>query len=487
MRRFFVKNILFVITINVLVKPIWVFFIDRVVQNRVGAEAYGTYSPLLSLSIIFSIILDFGITNYNSRTISQNPDQLKHLFSSMLTARLLLILVYMGVVCSVAFISGNGVHEMLLLCGVLLIQSLNSLLLFIRSNVAALQRFKTDGMLSVADRFLMILVCGFLLLYPGTGKNFRIEWFIIAQIACYLTACVIAYYVLRHIHEIKLRLSFHAPTIFRIIKDSFQYALFIFLMGVYIRSDMQMIKWISGAEQAGVYAASYRLLDVSINMFGSMFAAVLLPLFGRMLSQKQDVNQIVKLCVNIMLPISFIVSVAAVFFGTPIMQTLYPAATANWGAIFGWVMAAFPGFSIMYVYSTLLTANGNLKLLSALAFAGAVINILLNIYLINHQQALGAAITCAITETLMGVGYIYFCVRKLKVSMEAKWVFSHILFLVLIVGVAYATTLIHIKWVYEAAIFTVACGILIFVFGFISVQGVKQLLTKKITGADQPT
>ena len=219
MRRFFVKNILFVIAINVLVKPIWILFIDRVVQNRVGAESYGTYSALLSLAIIFSIILDFGITNYNSRTISQNPDELKTLFSSMLTARILLILVYMALVCGVAFLSGYGLKEMLMLCGVLLIQSLNSLLLFIRSNVAALQKFKTDGVLSVTDRFLMILVCGFLLVYPNTGQHFRIEWFIIAQIACYFTACITAYLVLRHIHEIKLKVSFHGPTIIKIIKD----------------------------------------------------------------------------------------------------------------------------------------------------------------------------------------------------------------------------------------------------------------------------
>ncbi len=479
MRRFFVKNILFVITINALVKPIWVFFIDRVVQNRVGESDYGTYSSLLSLSIIFSIILDFGITNYNSRTVSQKPDELKTLFPSMLTARLLLILIYTGIVCSVAFISGYATGEIIMLCGVLLIQSLNSLLLFIRSNVAALQQFKTDGMLSVADRFLMILVCGFLLVYPNTGNNFKIEWFIIAQIACYFTACVIAYMVLKHMHEIKLRLSLHMPTLLKIVKDSSLYALFIFLMSVYIRSDMQLLKWICGAEQAGIYTASYRLLDVSINMFGSMFAAVLLPLFGRMLAEKQDVNQIVTLCVNIMLPISFIVAVAAAFFGIPIMHLLYPAATDNWGVIFGWVMAAFPGFSIMYVYSTLLTANGNLKILSLLAGAGAVINILLNVYFIEKQQALGAAMVCAATETLMGVGYIVFCVKRLNVSMKSRWVFSHIIFLFLITAIGYGTTLLHLNWLYALVIFGAVSCLLIFPFGFISVQGVKQLLTSR--------
>ncbi len=481
MRRFFVKNILFVIAINVLVKPIWSLFIDLGVQNRVGAASYGRYSAMLSLSIIFSIILDFGITNYNSRTISQNPDALKTLFSSMLTARLLLILVYMGLVCGFAFLSGYGMMEILMLCGVLLIQSLTSLLLFIRSNVAALQKFKTDGVLSVMDRFLMILVCGFLLVYPNTGRHFRIEWFIIAQIACYFTACIIAYLVLRHIHEIKLKVSFHGPTIIKIIKDSFQYALFIFLMSVYIRSDSVMIKWISGSEQAGVYAASYRLLDISINMFGSMFAAVLLPLFGRMLAQKQDVNQIVTLCVNVMLPVSFIVAVASAFFGTPIMHLLYRDATVEWGIIFAWVMASFPAFCIMYVYSTLLTANGNLKILSAIAFSGAVFNILLNTYLIHHSQARGAAIACFITETAVGVGYIVFCVKRLKVHMPLRWVLSHILFLGLLAGVAYGATFLPLKWMWQASAFASVAVILILVFGFISVQGVKQLFMSKLS------
>lgn len=478
MRRFFVTNILFVIAINVLVKPIWVF-IDLGVQNRVGTASYGTYSPLLSLSLIFSIILDFGITNYNSRTISQKPDELKTLFSSMLTARLLLMLVYMALVMAIALVSGYSARELIMLFGVLLIQSLNYLLLFIRSNVAALQKFKTDGVLSVMDRFLMILVCGFLLLYPVTGRHFRIEWYIAAQVACYFTACVIAYMVLKRIHEIKLRIHFHAPAILKIMKDSFWYALFIFLMSVYIRSDMQIIRLMCGPEQAGIYTASYRLLDVSINMFGSMFAAVLLPLFGRMLAERQDVNPIVTLCVNVMMPVSFIVMVAAVFFGVPIMHLLYPAANNYWAAIFAWVMASFPAFCIMYVYSTLLTANGNMKILSGIALAGAVINILLNVYLISHKQALGAAITCFVTETAVGIAYIFFCMKRLNVHVPAKWVLSHLAFLVLVGAVAWGTTYLPFKWILQLISFCGVSALLIFIFGFISVDGIKKLFMSK--------
>src|SRR5262245_34712387 len=144
MRRFFVKNILFVIAVNVLVKPIWVFFIDRTVQNTVAGASYGTYQALLSLSIIFQTVLDFGISSYNSRVISQNPDKLQTMFPAMLSARLVLMLVYMILAYTWGYAFGYRQWELNLLIGVSLIQSLNALVSFIRSNIAALHKFKTD-------------------------------------------------------------------------------------------------------------------------------------------------------------------------------------------------------------------------------------------------------------------------------------------------------------------------------------------------------
>ena len=214
MRRFFVKNILFVVTVNILVKPIWAFFIDRNVQIAVPASSYGTYQALLSLSVIFSTVLDFGISSYNSRTIAQNPNKLPEIFPAMLSARLVLIVLYMLLAYLWGYTLGYRGWELNLLLGVLLIQSLNALVSFIRSNVAALHKFKTDGILSITDRLLMILICGFLLLYPATARLFNIQWFVIAQIVCYFISAVVGYLILRRIGKVKLRFTFHGPTIF---------------------------------------------------------------------------------------------------------------------------------------------------------------------------------------------------------------------------------------------------------------------------------
>ena len=272
MRRFFVKNLLFVIAINLLVKPLWVFLVDRTVQNRVGHAGYGTYQALVNLGLIFNIILDFGLTYYNTHIISGSPGKLRSLFPAMLSARLVLVIAYAVVVLVAGWAIGFTEGEMLLLGGIIAIQSLNSLMLFLRSNVSALHKFRLDALLSVTDRLLMIALCSVLLFWPGMPE-FKIEWFVLAQIACYAVAIVLALYIMRRMASVSFTPSLNIKEIGAIIKKSIPYATLVFLMAVHTRADTILIERMSGPDSknfAGIYAAAYRLLDVG-NMFGIMF------------------------------------------------------------------------------------------------------------------------------------------------------------------------------------------------------------------------
>lgn len=481
MRRFFAKNLLFVIIVNLLVKPVWVFMIDRTVQNRVGHADYGTYQALFNLSVIFNIVLDFGLTYYNTRIISGEPGKLKTLFPAMLSARLVLILIYAGLVCITGLSIGYRGPELLLLVGVLFIQSFSSLMQFLRSNVSALHKFKIDALLSVADRLLMIVICGFLLFYPGTADKFKIEWFVITQILCYAAAVLISFIVLTGLAKAKLRFSFDLAEVKRIIIESLPYASLVFLMAVHMRADTILVERLggtSGKDQAGIYAAAYRLLDVG-NMFGIMFAGMLLPMFGRMIAQKNDIQPIIKLSVNVLIPGSFIAMIASVFYGTDIMQLLYTDTGVYSGKILGWLMACFPAYSFMYIYSTLLTANGNLKLLNRIALAGVIINLALNFYMIPQYQALGAAITAFITQGTLAVCYIIFSGKHLKLPKNARWITAHISFFILSVAICYGCTMLPVERFYQLLVYIVACMVLIFLFRFISVSAIKSLMTKE--------
>lgn len=490
MQRFFVKNILFVIAVNLLVKPLWVLFIDRTVQNSVPAASYGTYQALFSLGIIFQTLLDFGISNYNSKTIAQNPDQLPALFPAMLSARLVLMIIYIAIAYGWGVLLGYRGWELALLSGILLIHSLNALVSFIRSNVSALHRFKVDAILSITDRMLMIIVCGALLLNPATAKAFRIQWFVLTQIGSYFVAAAAAYIVLRKLAKVELRFSFDKKEISAVIKSSFPYALLIFLMSIYNRADAVMIERMGtdGKVQGSIWAAAFRLLDMA-NILGLMFATMLLPVFGRMIKQNADVQPIAKLCVNMMVPFSVSVAVGCFFWGGDIMyllyhnNPLYPTHAPAYRQVFSCLMLSFPAWCLMYVYSTLLTANGSMKTLNLIAFAGVLFNLTLNFILIPKYNALGGAATSLATQTGLAIVFFFFAIRTFRLKVELKWLLAHLGYGVLIAVTGYLLYATDIGPMYQVSLLACISILLIFIFRFISTNNIKQFMTRSIGDA----
>ncbi len=97
MKKFFVTNLFFLLALNILIKSFWILGIDRGVQNAVSAQAYGVYYALFNFTYLFNILLDFGITNYNNRTIAQHTNLLGKYFARIVPLKILLALLSMVV------------------------------------------------------------------------------------------------------------------------------------------------------------------------------------------------------------------------------------------------------------------------------------------------------------------------------------------------------------------------------------------------------
>jgi O-antigen/teichoic acid export membrane protein len=479
LRRFFAKNLLFIIALNVLVKPIWIFAIDRTVQNRVGHASYGTFQALLNMSVIMQFVLDFGLNSYNTRSISRNPESYAERFPVMLGLRLALMSVYAVAVLCIGWLAGYRGNTLMLLCGTLLIQTLTILLLFVRSNVAAFQRFRLDGLLSIADRLLMILLCGTLLVLPATAKHFQIEWFVWAQVSCYAVAVCLGFYILWRITSVPIRLSFNFEKVSYMVRASAPYALLIFLMSIYMRVDIPLIERLHSAQEAGRYIGASRQLDVC-NQFAILFAGILLPLFGRMLAEGQNVGPIVRLSTNLLLPLSILATVVAWTAGTGIMHLLYPASDAYDGRVFAWVMSCLPAYSLMYIYSTLLTANGALKLLNIQAGCAAVLNLLVNCVVIPKYGAEGAAIVACITQWSIAGSTLFFATKKNALPIHYRWIGAHLGYalLLILVGLG-AYSLWHDAWLQVTVAISVAAAVMIFAFRFVTPSALGQFLLRK--------
>lgn len=485
MQRFFVKNILFVLTVNLLVKPIWIFFIERTVQNTIPMAEYGTYQALLSLSIIFQIILDFGITSYNTNTLAHHPDQLPRLFPEMLITRIMLMGIYMLASLAVGYVLGYRGHELYLLMTVLCIQGAAGMVAYLRSNIAALHLFKIDGLLSISDKIIMILICGVLLYTPQIRVNFQLLWFIYAQIIAFSIASVMAYlYISRKISHIEWHLPKYQDVL-KIVKGSLPYAVLIFQMSIYNRADAMMVERMcsDGKEQAGIWASAFRQLDIA-NMIGLLFASMLMPMYGKLIAQKQSVEHIVKLSVNLLLPISIAVSTVAVLYSEPIMSLLYHGAATSYHDIyvhtFAVLIGSFPAWCLMYIYCSLLTANNNLILLNKIAFVGVVFNLLTNYIMIGKYGVVGASVTSLFTQYGLSFAFIYCSKQSFQMKINIGWLTKLGVYL----GMSIAITLgirkfVAVSWVYQMSIAMIMHLIIIAGLKFISIKDVSKFLKSR--------
>jgi O-antigen/teichoic acid export membrane protein len=285
--------------------------------------------------------------------------------------------------------------------------------------VAALQWFKLDAFLSVLDRLLTIVFCLVLLYVSPFSEQFNLFYFIYAQTAALLLTAVFAFTVLlgqsKAIHR---RWSWRYSK--KILLRSVPFALLALFMGIYYRIDAVMIERIlpDGKTQAGIYAASFRLLD-AVNMFGYLFATLLLPMFSKMLREKTAVNGLLKFSSELMFVGSTIVAVGCFFFQEPIMQLLYPDATLYWCKIFGW----------------LLLASGELKLLNIITLIGAVINLLINFYLLQSIGLMGAVVSSIITNSVVCLLMIYYSNKMANL----KYGFSEFMTILFSLGVILGT------------------------------------------------
>jgi O-antigen/teichoic acid export membrane protein len=437
----FTRSIIVLLFLNLLVKPFWVFGIDRTIQNRVGAEEYGLYFSLFGFSLLLNMISDLGITNYNNRNIAQNQDQLGIQLGLIIPVKLLLSILYCIVTISIAFCLGYSSRHFSLLIWLIVNQMLSSFILYLRSNISAMQMFITDSIISVLDKLLTILVCG-IMLWGQQDLTFRIEWLVLSQTIAYsVTLLFVLPIVLKK--SGKIHLGFNFKNAIKILKKSFPYALLAMLMMSYSRIDAVMIERMipNGKTEAGIYAQAFRISD-ALSMFAILFASILLPLFAKMLKEHEPIGATLSHSFALlMIPV---ISIIAVLLNSSheFMNLLYQQHGEESANILSLLLFGFGGICLNYIFGTLLTSAGQLSTLNKISALGLILNIILNLLMIPSYGAMGAAIANATTQLMIGISQAFISIRIMKIKVKIFTLIKYGFLAVMTIAMAFLSKLI---------------------------------------------
>ncbi len=459
MQRKFLRNLALLLVLNLLIKPFWIFGIDRTVQNTVGAEEYGFFFAVFNFSYLFYILLDFGITTFNNKNIAQNNHLLRKHLSNIIVLKLLLFLVYLVFTFGGAFFIQYSREQIFLLVLLAINQFLISFILYLRSNLGGLHLFKTDSIVSVLDRSLMIVICA-LLLWGNVVDEFKIQYFVYAQtLSLSITVIITSTIVFRKAESRFLKLNWSLPFFMMIMRQSLPFAVLVLLMTFYNRIDSVMLERMLGEEGAwysGIYASAYRLLDAS-NMIAYLFAVLLLPIFARMLKQNESIEELIKLSFTLIITPAIIIALASYYYSEELMRLLYTIHEGestdmfayrmeHTSRVFGLLMMSFIAISTMYIFSTLLTANGNLKYLNIIAFTGMMVNIILNLILIPRYQAFGSAVATLITQYAIAIIQVILVCYLFRFRTNYLFLLKLLMYIPGVAALGYYTTTLEYAW-----------------------------------------
>jgi O-antigen/teichoic acid export membrane protein len=471
MQKKFFSNLIWLIFFNLLIKPYAIFGIDAEVQNRVGTETYGMYFTLLNFTLLFNILLDVGITNYNTRYVAQYPLLVKRYFGNMLSLRVILFLIYSIFTLFIAAMFGVKVDYFWFVILLIMNQFFISMLQFLRSYFAGLLLFKWDIFLSVLDRIVLIIIVSVLLYAPWFDHQFKIEWFIYAQLFSFGLSALVAFILV--IWKVGVP-KFHIGKLlsYAIIKKSLPFALLVLLMMLYSRMDALMLErlHVHGHKQVGLYAQSYRMLDASL-MFIMLFSGLLYPIFSRMIKEKSDVKPLLTSSSKLVFAFTTILAVTCGGFAWFILNSIYDHDIDMAVPTFRMLMLSVVPTSIVLILGTYLTANGSLKKLNTFSFVGLVLNIVFNFILIPKHGSFGAAVSTLIGQSMILILYLISIWKMIHFQFklnEAIRFFGYVVFL----GLAYIGSFWIKNQLLQLTCFITIAGIIGLIVGMIPLKSI---------------
>ncbi|MFC5284211.1 oligosaccharide flippase family protein [Pedobacter alpinus] len=470
----FAGQVTLLLLVNVFVKLIWIFFIERKVQLSVGFAQYGTYYSILNYTLILSIINDPGLNNFLINQLSKDKSDVKQI-SGLLYLKIILSILYLVITLVGSFILGLEDYQLVFL--LIMYQIGYSLLTYFRSFLKGHQLLNIDVIFSVLDKSILI-VFFIPLLYLNTAFIWTIKFYAIAQLLAVIISLLICIYYLNK-RKISVFVRKHILFDFQLIKSVFPFAVFAFLVVAYNRVDVIMLDKIldNGAHETGVYAAAYRFLDAA-TMFSILFASFLYPVIGKLINNKKQIEVIVKQSFVFLVSASLILAFASWFYRNPLMQLFYlEKATENLALIFGVLMFCLPLIALYYVFSTLFTAKNSLKLLNFISAMGLLINVGLNLLLIPNYQALGAALSSLLSFAIVGLLYSVLYYTYFKYSFEPIIWIKLLLYAGLLCLLGSLLTKISINWVFSLVIYFSLSTIVGVFFRFFDVKKIRKMIS----------
>jgi len=387
------------------------FIISVLVARHLGPHDFGILSYALSVTAFLGTFVYLGLSGVVVRNIVNHPDETGVLMGSSFALKMAGACLSYALIFPLAFWghSSNVETWVLLIIGAsLLFRPVEIIDFWFQSRIESKYSVLGKGI-----AFLLASTGKLVLVLAGAS--------VVAIAALSLIEFVLAAILLVAVYEFKGKTVrswvIQVPKMLELLKQSWVLILSFFLALVYLKVDQIMLRWMKGAAEVGVYSVAVRFSEVWYFIPSAIVISVFPKLVEIRKKDKKKYEKKLQQGFDILFALSLPIAIVMTFIGTPVIGKLYGSEYERaggiltihiWASIFIFMRALFSKWIIME----------NFLIFSLFSHGiGAIVNVILNLFLIKHYGGYGAAVATLISYAVASYFVLFLAPRTWTIAI----------------------------------------------------------------------
>lgn len=360
-----------------------------------GVENFGALSFALALGAIFSIFTDLGLYQLTVREVTRNKDLTGLYIGNSILIKIVLAMVGFCLMAVLINILDYSYQKSIVVYLIILSTIFISFYRMFCSLFAAHEIMEYEGIGQILYSFLLLI---------GTLYIIHQKYGVIGFALIYLLAGIIvaAYVTLITYYKLSMpRLEFDLKSLKSMVKEALPFGFSGIFIAIFYQIDSVMLSIMEGDTAVGIYNAAYRLVFV-VLIIRTIIHSSTFPLIARLYIRKSKIyfenvcNNIFKYLFMIIFPIA----VGTTILANKIIVLIYGVEYIN-SAIALQILIWSNVIIFINSYPRLFEAANKQIIFTKITMIGALLNIILNYFMIPIWSYVGASIATVVTELII--------------------------------------------------------------------------------------
>ena len=367
-----------------------------------GDVAFGKYSFALAFTALFAVLMDLGFNQLTIREVARDKTLAKKYMGNILIIKLFLSLIFFALIFAAVNLMQYPADTKTIVYIFGAYTVLSSFGGLFRAVFHAFEKMEYESLLTIIQQVIVVSI-GLTLLFLGYNLIQVVSVFLLGGVINVVFSLIVT--VKKFVKpEFELDFNFWKT----LIINAIPFGLTAIFVIIYVRIDTVMLSMMVGDAPVGWYNAAVTLI-LGLTFIPGVFLGAVFPVFSRFYtssidSLKNAYEKAFKYLFIILFPIAIGTTLLAdkfilVIYGEQFIHSIIALQILIWWNVLG---------ALNWLLGITLQSINKQKLFAVSTGIGAILNVVLNLFLIPIMSYVGASITTIITEIILFVLLFYF-------------------------------------------------------------------------------